>query len=180
MARQGQIAMARAMENGVTESKRQPGRDRLRLLSAVSHLAEVSAAADLSELYFATLSISDSCTACGACGKACPTEALRFEKNDTEMWYSISFSPQNCIGCGLCDHVCLPDAITLDHAPGFEQVFGSSEPVILISGALARCERCKTLMVKREGTTYCPLCDYRRRHPFGSAMPKKIVKGARS
>ena len=39
-ARQGQITMARAMENGITSVERKPGRDRLRLLSAVSHLPD--------------------------------------------------------------------------------------------------------------------------------------------
>jgi Fe-S-cluster-containing hydrogenase component 2 len=180
MARQGQVAMARAMENGVTDSKRKPGRDRLRLLAAVSHLAEPAAEIDLRELSFATLTISESCTACSACGRACPTGALRFERNDGEMTFSISFSAQHCIACDLCDHVCLPDAITINHAPTFEEVFGAKEPVPVESGELLRCERCKTLVAKREDTKLCPLCEYRRSHPFGSMMPKKLVKGTRS
>jgi ferredoxin len=189
--------MARAMENSVTESKRQPGRDRLRLLSAVSHLPESSLWSrtasspdsqelapalqnQLNGLYLATLTISESCTACGACGKACPTEALRFQKNEEEMTFSITFSVQNCIGCDVCDHVCLPDAINLNHAPTFEQVFGAKEPVIAASGTLVRCERCKVLMAKRVGVALCPLCEYRRTHPFGSMMPKKAMKESRA
>lgn len=180
MARQGQVTMARAMENGVSESKRQPGRDRLRLLAAVSHLPEPSREADLHGLGFAALTVSDSCTACGACGRACPTAALHFEKDEDEMTFSISFSPRDCIACDLCEHICLPDAITLNHTPTFEQVFGSKEAVMAASGQLVRCERCKTLMSKREVTRLCPLCDYRREHPFGSRMPKKVIKGSRS
>ncbi len=180
MARQGQVVMARAMENGITKSARQPGRDRLRLLSATSHLPEPAASANLDEFGFGTLTISEACTACGACGKACPTQALRFEKDHEEMTFSISFSPQTCIGCNLCDHVCLPDAITIDHAPTFEQVFGAQEPLLATSGTLVRCERCNTLTAKREGISLCPLCEYRRAHPFGSLMPKKAMKGSRS
>jgi ferredoxin len=182
MARHGQMAMARAMENGVTESKRQPGRDRLRLLSAVSHLptAQGTSGIDLEGLHFATLTMSDSCTACGACEKACPTEALRFQKNEEEMTFSITFSAQNCIGCDICGHVCLPDAISLNHTPTFAQVFGAKEPVIAESGALVHCERCKVLMAKRDGATLCPLCEYRRTHPFGSMMPKKAMKESRT
>jgi ferredoxin len=180
VARQGQVAMARAMENGVTTSERKPGRDRSRLLSAVSHLPEHSASVDVNGFGFATLTISDSCTACGACGKACPTQALKFEKNDDEMTFNISFSAKNCIDCGVCDHVCLPDAITFNHEPTFEDVFGMKEPVVAESGALVRCERCKTFMAKREGIKLCSLCEYRRTHPFGSMMPKKIVKENRS
>jgi len=180
MSRQGQMAMARAMENGVTTAERKPGRDRLRLLSAVVHLPEPPASADLSGFDFATLSISESCTACGACGRACPTQALKFEKNEEEMTFEISFVAQNCIDCGLCDHVCLPDAITLNHAPTFEQVFGEKGPAIAHSGSMVRCERCKVLIAKRDHVRLCPLCEYRRTHPFGSLMPKKLVKESRS
>jgi ferredoxin len=180
VARQGQVAMARAMENGAASAERKPGRDRLRLLSAVSHLPEPSASADLNGFGFATLTIADSCTACGACGRACPTQTLKFEKNEEEMTFAISFAAQNCIDCGLCDHVCLPDAIIFNHAPTFEEVFGLKEPSIAESGELVRCERCKNLMAKREGVKYCSLCEYRRTHPFGSMMPKKAVKESRS
>lgn len=180
MSRQGQVALARAMENGVTTSKRQPGRDRMRLLSAVSHLSEPTAEVRLHEYRFAMLSIAESCTACGACGRACPTEALHFEKNDEAMTYSLTFLPQNCIGCDLCEHVCLPDAITLNHEPTFEQVFSVKEAQVVESGSLVRCERCKSLMAARDGVKLCPLCEYRRVHPFGSMMPKKILKETRS
>lgn len=180
MAKQGKVAVARAMEKGISTTKRQPGRDRLRLLSAVSHLPEPTSSINLREFGFATLSVSDSCTACGACGRACPTEALRFEKNDEEMTYTLSFSAQKCIACDLCDHVCLPDAITLDHAPALQQVFEAEEPEIVGSGSLVQCERCKSLMAAREGMKLCPLCEYRRSHPFGSMIPKKIKKGSQA
>lgn len=180
MSKQGQVALARAMENGVTISKRQPGRDRLRLLSAVSYLPEPTAEVRLHENQFATLTIAQSCTACGACGRACPTEALHFEKNDEAMTYTITFLAQNCIGCDLCEHVCLPDAITLNHEPSFEQVFGVKEAQVVESGSLVRCERCKSLMAARDGVKLCPLCEYRREHPFGSMMPRKILKESRS
>ncbi len=180
MAKQGQVSLARAMENGVTASKRQPGRDRLRVLSAVSHLPEPSSTTNLNEFGFATLTISESCTACGACGRACPTEALHFERNNEAMTYSLTFSAQNCIGCNLCDHVCLPDAITLNHEPAFEQVFSVKEAQVVESGSLVRCERCKSLMAARDDVKLCPLCEYRRTHPFGSMMPKKILKESRS
>ena len=180
IARQGQIAMARAMANGVVDAKRQPGRDRQRLLSAISHLPERVTSASLDGFGFATLAISESCTACGACAKACPTQALHFEKNEEEMTFSISFSAQKCIGCELCDHVCLPDAIAFNHTPTLDEVFGTKEPVIAESGSMARCERCKALFAKRAGVKYCPLCEYRRKHPFGSMMPKKVIKESRS
>lgn len=180
MAKQGQVALARAMENGVTASKRQPGRDRLRLLSAVSHSTAPTLITNLREFGFATLTISNACTACGTCGRACPTEALRFEKNDEALTYSLTFSAQNCIGCDLCEHVCLPDAITLNHEPTFEEVFSVKEPVVMESGSLVRCERCKSWMAARESVKLCSLCEYRRTHPFGSILPKKVIRKSQS
>lgn len=178
LARQGQVAMARAMGQAETGAGRQPGRDRLRVLAAVSHLAEPSAAVELSGLGFATLMISEACDACGACARACPTEALHFEKNEEAMTFSLLFSSKNCIACDRCEHVCLPDAISLQRAPAFEEVFGSNQPVIVKSGTLVRCARCKTLAAQREGGTLCPLCEYRRTHPFGSMLPKKTPRGS--
>jgi ferredoxin len=180
MARQGQVSLARAMENGLTASKHQPGRDRLRLLSAISHVPDPAASADLDGFGFAALSISEACTVCGTCGRICPTEALHFEKNDEEMIFSISFNARNCISCDLCEHVCLPDAITIDHKPTFEQVLSVKEPIVVASGSMVRCERCKTLMAARDGVKLCELCEYRRIHPFGSVMPKKIQKELRT
>lgn len=182
MARQGQIAMARAMENGVSAAEHKPGRDRLRLLAAVSHLgAPVSVQqGTLERLNFATMTISEACTACGACGKACPTDALKFTKNEEETTFSISFTPQNCIGCNICDHVCMPDAIQIDHDPAFGAVFAEKEPRPLVSGDMVRCERCRSWIAKREGIQLCPLCEYRRTHPFGSMIPTKARKGLQS
>jgi len=180
MAQQGGVAMARAMENGLAASNRQPGRDRLRLLSATSHLPAPPSTAQLDDFGFATLAISEECTACGACGRACPTEALQFKKNEEEMTFSISFSARNCIGCDICAHVCLPNAITLDHMPAFEHIFGAKEPVIVDSGQMVRCERCNSLLAARKGVKICPLCEFRREHPFGSMMPKKITRETRS
>jgi formate hydrogenlyase subunit 6/NADH:ubiquinone oxidoreductase subunit I len=181
MARQGQVAMARSMESSQS-STRQPGRDRMRLLSAFAHLPAlpIQSPANADGFNFATLEISELCTACGTCAKACPTEALKFEKNESEMTFSLTFSARRCIGCDLCDHVCIPDAIHIDHKPKFEQVFGVEEPVIAGSGPLIRCERCRTLMAKREDVRFCPLCEYRRTHAFGSMLPKKVIKKSAS
>jgi ferredoxin len=177
LGRQGQVAMARAMENGLSASKPQPGRERLRILSALAHLPqpEDEPAISLSGLGFAALNVSADCTACGVCAKACPTEALHFEKNEQETAFTLSFSPQNCTGCELCAHVCAPAAITLDPDPTFETVFAIKEPVTLQAGELVRCERCKTLMADRPGQSICGLCEYRRAHPFGSVLPPGLA-----
>ena len=78
-ARQGQIAIARSIEDGQPRSGHRPGRDRLRILGAVAHLPtpESMETFGLGELDFATLSVSDDCTACGACARACPTSSVK-------------------------------------------------------------------------------------------------------
>ncbi len=148
ITRQGQVALARAMENGQVHSGRRPGRDRLRAVNAVAHLPEHEQDPDLSPLGFASVTVTEACTACGACARACPTEALRFEKNEEETTYKLMFSARTCIGCDLCVHVCLAEAVTVEHEPTFTQIFGI-EALTLQEGELVKCERCGTLMAKR-------------------------------
>jgi Fe-S-cluster-containing hydrogenase component 2 len=182
MSRQGQVALARAMENGVMITERKPGRDRLRVLSAVSHMNVADLPSTdknrLEGFGFASLAISSECTACGACGRSCPTGALRFERDENGMTFSLSFSAQYCIGCEICSHVCLPEAIAINHTPVFEEVFGREERAVAVSGMLVRCERCNTLIAARDGARLCQLCEYRQKNPFGSKLPKKLRKEA--
>jgi ferredoxin len=173
MARQGQVAMARAMENGNTSHEKKAGRDQQRLLGAVEHLPEARAALAMSlkNFGFANLTVSEKCTACGACAHACPTRALRFERAQDDSSFTIKFYARDCIGCDVCEHVCAPAAISIDHAPLFDQVFGAMEPLTVQTGKLARCSNCRSFMAEREGTHLCALCEYRREHPFGSMLP---------
>lgn len=173
VAQQGQIAMARAMENKATGSGKVAGRNRRRLLGALEHLPEIHLAQSMSlkGFEFANLSISGECTACGACAHACPTQALRFEQTDDETSFTLTFSARNCVGCAVCEHVCAPGAVSLDYAPLFEQIFGAGEAVLAHSGKLARCSRCRALVAEREGTGLCTLCEQRQKNPFGSILP---------
>jgi ferredoxin len=119
---------------------------------------------------FAWLSVTEACTACGVCGHACPTGALRFDKNEAGSTYTLAFSPRMCIGCEICACVCAPEALSLNHEPTFAQVF-AVETVTLQAGDLIRCDRCRTPIAARPGVKLCPLCEYRRTHPFGSGLP---------
>jgi ferredoxin len=173
MARQGQIAIARAAENGHVRSEKQAGRDRLRMLSAVRNLPTEHALIPfaLKDFNFATLTVSGDCTACGVCANTCPTRALRFEINEGDKNFILTFSAPDCIGCDLCAHVCAPAAINIDHAPMFDQVFSKEIPVVARTSTLVRCDHCNTLMAARPGVRLCPLCEYRRKNPFGSGLP---------
>ena len=170
-ARQGQIAIARAIEDGQSHPGRRPGRDRLRLLGAVAHLPapQPGYTGSLMDMDFAWVSISETCTACGVCARACPTSALQFEKNEDEKAFTLTFSARNCIGCEMCVHVCAPSAVSVNHTPTFAQIFGK-ETMTLQEGELVKCELCGILMAARPNVHLCPLCEYRRTHPFGSML----------
>jgi ferredoxin len=173
MARQGQIALARAAEDGQTSQGKQGGRNRIRLLNAVKNLPaeHTSTSIGLKGLDFAILKVSDVCTACGVCATACPTQALCFEKAENDKHFTLSFSAPDCIGCDICSHVCAPAAISIDHNPSFEDVFIPGKPVVLQEGRLIRCAHCKVLMAERPGVEFCPICEFRRNNPLGSKFP---------
>jgi len=174
-AQQGKLTMARAIENERTNPGHRPGRDRLRMLGAITHLPtpERTESLQLGEMNFAFLSASEACTACAVCARVCPTSALQFEKNKAEKAYTLTFSARNCVGCEMCMHVCAPSALTLDRTPTFAQIF-SEEIVTLQEGGLVKCTRCGVLTAAQPGVNLCPLCEYRRTHPFGSMLPPGV------
>jgi ferredoxin len=175
-AQQGQLAMARAMNVDQAGNRRRPGRDRLRLISAIQHLPKPKEFLDSSvgNSKFGILSVSEECNACATCARACPTGALTFEHNNENTHYWLNFTPQTCIGCEVCVHVCAPDAIEMDRSPTFTKVFGNPEPCVLSKGELKKCVHCKTLFAARSDRELCPVCEYRRKNPFGSMMPPGI------
>jgi len=177
--RQGQVTMARTIENERTKPGQRPGRDRLRMLGAIAHLPapERDDSLQLGEMNFAFLSASEACTACAVCARVCPTNALHFEKNEAETAYTLTFSARNCVGCEMCVHVCAPSALTMDRTPTFAQIF-SEEIVTLQEGGLVKCERCGALTAAQPGVNLCPLCEYRSKNPFGSMLPPGL-KGIR-
>ncbi|MBN1535406.1 MAG: 4Fe-4S binding protein [Anaerolineales bacterium] len=176
VAQQGKNAIARAMENKETWAEKQPGNNYKRLFRAFEHLPApyLTDSMRLFDFGFASITISDGCTACGACANACPTQALCFEKDDHDANFKLTFTAGDCVGCETCVHVCPPASISIDHAPYFEQVLRTGEPQTLHSGKLVRCSRCHTQMAYHEGVEFCALCEYRKKHPFGSMLPAGV------
>ncbi|MGZ6347071.1 MAG: 4Fe-4S dicluster domain-containing protein [Anaerolineales bacterium] len=182
-ARQGQIAIARSIENGQPQSSHRPGRNHLRMAGAIKHLpVPVSPEnINLSGMGFASVATSEACVACGTCARGCPTNALQFKTNENETSFTLSLSVRNCIGCGMCVHVCTSKTLTMDRSPSFTRIFGE-EMVILREGELVKCEQCGVLIAARPDVHLCQFCDYRRSHPFGSMQvpgaitPKAPVK----
>ncbi|MEO8161503.1 MAG: 4Fe-4S dicluster domain-containing protein, partial [Arenimonas sp.] len=171
----GQVAAARAWTAGEASSAaRAPGRDRRRTVQASKSFAAgqaqpLPAAAPAMGSDWAVVSISEACSACGACARTCPTNALRLE-HTPDSRFALHFSPLACMGCEACQHVCAPAAISVNHAPTFEQIF-SGEDQTLLAGELVLCERCHTPMAARAGARWCSVCAARVRSPFGQHLP---------
>jgi ferredoxin len=171
--RQGRASLTRVVDEWATPpAERQPGRDRLRMLTALKHLPAPPPArpGSLQGLEFAWLSVSEACTACGVCARICPTGALQFGKYAGETAFQLTFQAAKCVGCDMCVHVCSPAAMTIDHNPTFARIF-SQENVILRAGGLIKCKKCGAPTVALPGVELCPLCEFRRTHPFGSMLP---------
>jgi ferredoxin len=171
-SRQGQLAAARAMDSAALTGGPRPGRERSRVLNAARRLhAERKSFDDfgLDGLGYAMLTVSEACTACGACGRACPTGALRFGR-DGEKTFKISFNPGECIDCKVCAQVCAPSAIQIDPRAMVSSLL-LPDPILLQEGELAHCRRCNALIASRPGVYLCPVCQFRRDHPFGSQLP---------
>ncbi len=177
-SRQGLTSLGRALEPAHTGAGRQPGRDHRRTQRAVEQLSPASALHDplLPAGKYAWLEISEACTACGVCGRACPTGALAFSTDPEETKFQLTFAPQACTACELCAHVCAPDAIRLRPAPSMQQVFGAAAAPALRQGALAHCEVCKSVYAAAPDTFVCPACSFRRKSPFGSRIPPSLQK----
>lgn len=176
-ARQARVAAARAMVNGEVVQSRRPGRDRMRKINAAFLLDDPVAQAVLPpQAGFVQIYAGDTCTACGACARLCPTEAIRLVIGEDEKHYNLVFYPQYCIDCGFCLRTCAPNALTAGGLPQFKHVFRTQKPVSIQSGSLMRCECCHALVAAQPGAAMngarlCPMCRFRQANPFGAKLP---------
>lgn len=175
-ARQGQMTMARAMVNDQSAGGHRLGRDRLRTILALTHLPDLPTGGEtlLDSGEYAGLTITEACTACKTCARSCPVNALHFSMNAEKTSYQLEFEPQLCIGCSFCVNVCAAEAIEISHSPTFTQVFGNSGKILLQEGKLSLCVKCQAPFATETGGEYCPVCEYRRKHPFESKIPPTL------
>ncbi|MDO8725594.1 MAG: 4Fe-4S binding protein [Candidatus Methanoperedens sp.] len=76
---------------------------------------------------FADISISSSCTVCGACTSMCTAGALGRDEG------SISYMYGNCIACGLCEQACPEKALTMKRVLDMKKLIDNSQSTIFRS-----------------------------------------------
>ncbi|WP_158371062.1 NADH-quinone oxidoreductase subunit I [Cellulosimicrobium cellulans] len=110
------------------------------------------------------------CTACGVCVRGCPEDALRLVgTDDRPAAVVLRQDVAACTGCGGCAELCPTGALRLAPAPPWAAVVGAG--VHDVARVLTRtCARCRAPFGGGEGGL-CPVCAYRRAHPFGSSAP---------
>ncbi|MFN2216216.1 MAG: 4Fe-4S dicluster domain-containing protein [Anaerolineales bacterium] len=169
--RQGAAALAQAVEKN-HQKGRLPGRDHRRLVNSFSQFPEIQNSVTLTNAdTFANITVSDTCTACGTCARACPTEAISINIDKEEKYFQLNFAPLNCIACEVCVHLCLPSSITMDKSITLNKAVLENTEVVLLEGPLSQCEQCKSYFPSKPDTYVCPTCEVRRNNPFGSIVP---------
>jgi len=168
---QERLGEARALVETSMEEDLHLSRDRLRVTASLRHLLKnhpMSNEMILNDLGFAVLAIDDSCTACGACSRICPTNALQFHADEEDRSYQLEFYPDRCIACGICLRSCTTHSICIQLSPSFQEVFIPRGSRILREGKLIRCKSCKAWISAQPGEELCPSCQRRRDGMYGS------------
>ena len=152
-----------------------------RLVSAVRALVP-TATPELAELDSPSLRLTArGCTACGVCVQACPSDALRIQHASGGAAIAISTllqTPAACTGCRSCLDLC-PDDVLQAAGPWPWSALLVDREVGVTTLTTASCERCGASFPTTSGDRFCPTCTYRRRNPFGSALPPGVtVPGA--
>ena len=164
-----------------TESQKEKGsgrnnpfRERLRILHAFHKLPQPDRDGPLlKDLGFAHITVNDDCTACGVCARACPTGALQMVADNES--FQLLFTPQACIDCHVCRHFCTPEAVTINPADQYAQIFSGDADQILQAGQLTKCAKCHTPFTTLTGAQLCPTCEFRRQNRFGAIIPPGLA-----
>ncbi|MEX1037779.1 MAG: 4Fe-4S dicluster domain-containing protein [Acidimicrobiia bacterium] len=86
---------------------------------------------------FATVTVNNAeCVMCGACSRACPTDALGFDPTSG----TLDFSHIDCVNCGLCLQACPADVVTL--TPGLEAGARLGDRKVLVQDEVVPCAGC--------------------------------------
>ena len=93
----------------------------------------------LDHLNFFRVEVSEECTLCGACARACPSDALKVVEEGGVL--RLEFSHQLCVGCGTCGEICPEGAVKISRSLN-PHLLRSGEFIELTRDEIARCRGC--------------------------------------
>ncbi len=124
--------------------------------------------------------VSEGCTACGVCVRACPEEALALVDVSetgadglTVTRTVLRQQPAACGGAGDCLELCPEDALSAPQGWSLGALL-ADDAVDLDAILKARCRRCGATFPDR-GDELCDVCASREANPFGAALPPGVA-----
>ncbi|MFO8074779.1 MAG: ATP-binding protein [Actinomycetota bacterium] len=124
--------------------------------------------------------VSEGCTACGVCVRACPEDALALvdvaetgPDGATVTRTVLRQYPAACGGAGDCLELCPESALSAPEHWGLNALL-EDDVVDLDEIAKAVCRRCGTTFPDT-GAELCEVCAFRRANPFGATLPPAVA-----
>ena len=114
------------------------------------------------------------CVACAVCVKGCPTGALAIDEE--QLVLTLTQDASRCTDCGECVRLCPENALERVRRLTWQDLRERSvRPLAAV--ATVACVRCgQAVSTDRADHGLCPVCAYRRRNPFGSALPPNLAR----
>lgn len=98
--------------------------------------------------------IDQRCTNCKECVQFCPTGALSYNSDTTQILFQMG----KCIGCGICEDICKPKAFFHQQKPFDVVDFAYNKATLLIEHELQVCLTCKCAFSYKGGDKICERC----------------------
>jgi ferredoxin len=93
------------------------------------------------------------CDNCGECVQFCPTQALTYNSDKSQ----ILFENVKCIACGICDDICKPNCFgNKEELDLVSMAFGRGE--VLIQHRFELCSECKVSFPQKQNERICLRC----------------------
>lgn len=105
--------------------------------------------------------ISQSCDNCKECVQFCPTHALSYNAEQSDILFQVG----KCIGCNICEDICHKNAIKTIEKEVHVIDFAYDRAQVLLSHDLQVCHTCKCAFSYKGGEKVCERCmDFEREH----------------